>query len=119
MRIAVSSEGQQPSSMVDPRFGRAKWFILYDTESEIFESFDNSQVLNLPQGAGIQAAQQVIDRKAEVVLTGHCGPNAFKTLLAGEVQVVVGASGTVLEAVNKYQKGDLKPADSADVDGHW
>lgn len=105
--------------MVDPRFGRARCFVFYDTESGEFEAHDNTQVLNLPQGAGIQAARTVIDGGAEVLITGHCGPNAFRTLQAGGVKVVVGAQGTVKEAIEKFQKGVLKAAQSADVEGHW
>lgn len=119
MKIMISSEGQDLSSRVDGRFGRAKWFILYDTETERFESFSNEQVLNLPQGAGVQAAGHVLDRKPDVVLTGHCGPKAFRTLKAGGAKVIVGATGTVKEAIDSFNKGELKPAEEPDVEGHW
>jgi predicted Fe-Mo cluster-binding NifX family protein len=118
MRIAVSSQGTGLEAQVDPRFGRAKWFILYDTDTGESETLSNDQVLNLPQGAGIQAAQHVINRKVEAVLTGHCGPNAFQTLTAAGVQVVLGASGTVEQAAKRFQEGELKAASAPDVAGH-
>jgi predicted Fe-Mo cluster-binding NifX family protein len=118
MRIAVSAQGAEPTAQVDPRFGRARCFLFFDTDTGESEPLSNEQVLNLPQGAGIQAARQVIDRKADVVLTGHCGPNAFYTLSEAGVQVVLGASGSVEEAVKRFQAGDLKPAQSPDVAGH-
>ena len=119
MNIAITAEGKDISARVDPRFGRAKWFVIYDTDSEVFEAIDNEQVLNLPQGAGIQAAQRVVDLNVEVVLTGHCGPNAFRTLTAAGVKVVVGVSGTVKEAIQQYKSGAIKPATSPDVESHW
>ena len=119
MKIAVSAEGQHLSSRVDPRFGRARWFVIYDTDSDAYEAHNNVQVLNLPQGAGIQAAQHVIDKKAEVLLTGHCGPNAYRTLEAGGVKVVVDVKGTVKEAIERYKNGELKAAAGPDVEGHW
>jgi len=119
MKILVTSEGQQNSSQVDPRFGRAQWFILYDTESQAYESFSNEKNLNLAQGAGIQAAQQVVNRNAEVVITGHCGPKAFDTLSAGGVKIATGAKGTVVDAIKSFLNGELKVVDSADVQGHW
>jgi predicted Fe-Mo cluster-binding NifX family protein len=119
MKIAVSSEGQHLSSIVDQRFGRAKWFVFYDTETDEFESHKNTQAMNLPQGAGIQAARQVVDREAEVVLTGHCGPKAFQTLRAAGVKVVVEVSGTVKEAIENFTSGALKPTGAPDVPGHW
>jgi predicted Fe-Mo cluster-binding NifX family protein len=119
MRIAVSSEGTELSARVDSRFGRTKWFILYDTDTGEFESINNEQVLNLSQGAGIQAAQHLVDHNADVVLTGHCGPNAFRTLATAGLEVVLGASGTVGEAIKQFQEGGLRAAKAPDVEGHW
>ena len=119
MKIAISSEAMNLDANVDPRFARAKCFVFYDTDTDVFEARSNEQVLNLPQGAGPQAAQQVVDRGAEVLLTGHCGPNAFRTLEAGGVKIVVGVEGTVRQAIEQFKQGNLKPADSSDVEGHW
>ncbi|MFC1611725.1 NifB/NifX family molybdenum-iron cluster-binding protein, partial [Myxococcota bacterium] len=98
---------------------RTKWFVVYDSESEKWEWLGNTQALNLPQGAGIQAAQQVIDQNVDVVLTGHCGPKAFRTLTTAGVKVVVGITGTVEQAVKQFQTGALQPASAPDVEGHW
>lgn len=119
MIIAVSSEAMGLDANVDPRFGRAQCFVFYDTDTDVFEARSNEQVLNLPQGAGIQAAQQVVDRGAEVLLTGHSGPNAFRTLQAAGVKVVLEVQGTVRNAIEQFRKGALKPAESPDVEGHW
>jgi predicted Fe-Mo cluster-binding NifX family protein len=118
MKIAISSRGTQPTAQVDQQFGRTKWFVLYNTETGEWESLANEQILNLTQGAGIQAARQIIDRKVEVVLTGHCGPNAFRTLTESGVQVVLEAAGTVEEAVARFRTGELRPAAVPDVEGH-
>lgn len=119
MRIAISAQQAGTNAQVDPRFGRARLFILHDTELDTWDTVDNQQRLDLPQGAGIQAAQIVIERGAQTLLTGHCGPNAYKTLQAGGVQVCVGASGTVAEAVRAFAAGELQVAAGADVKGHW
>ena len=119
MKVAVTSRGPKADSEVDPRFGRAKYFIIADTESGDFEAVDNAQNLNAPQGAGIQAAQNVSAKGAEVLITGHCGPNAFRTLSAAGIKVVVGAEGTVSEALEKFKAGELKESEGADVEGHW
>ena len=119
MKIAISCSGTSLDAPVDPRFGRAAKFIVLDTETSAFEIHDNVQNLNAAQGAGIQTAQTVSQLGAEAVITGHCGPKAFRTLQAAGVKVVVGAKGTVAEAVEAFKKGELKPAESADVEGHW
>lgn len=119
MKIAVSSTGRTLESQVDPRFGRAVFFVLVDTDTGAVSSHDNAQSLNAAQGAGIQAAETVSRLGAQVAITGHCGPKAFRTLRAADIQVVVGAEGSVTEAVEAFKAGRLKPAGSSDVEGHW
>jgi len=119
MKIALTSMGEGLDAQVDPRFGRAKVFLVIDTETEAIEVVDNTQNLEASQGAGIQAAQIVAETGAEVVITGHCGPNAFRTLTAAGIKLVVGAEGKIGEVVAKFKSGELKPAEGADVEGHW
>ena len=119
MKIAVTSQGKELSSQVDARFGRAKYFIVVDTDSGEFTAHDNSQNLNAAQGAGIQASQKVIDLGAEGVITGNVGPKAFATLEAGNVKVYVGAAGTAAEALEDFKAGELQAVDGANVKGHW
>ncbi|MCF7792041.1 MAG: NifB/NifX family molybdenum-iron cluster-binding protein [Victivallales bacterium] len=119
MKIVITSQGKSLDSAVDLRFGRAKHFIVYDTETDEFSVKDNTQNLNAAQGAGIQSAQNIIETGAEVVITGHCGPKAFRVLSEGKVKTAIGASGTVQEAIKDFENGNLKYTDSADVEGHW
>ncbi len=119
MQVIISAEGPDINSLVDPRFGRAKHFILADTESGAFTSHDNARNLNAPQGAGIQAAQTVARLGAEAVLTGHVGPKAFAVLKAANIIVYTGASGTVREAIEQFRAGRLHAAEQANVEGHW
>lgn len=119
MKIIITSKGENLKSKVDPRFGRAKMFILYDTENGNYELIDNKQNLNAVQGAGIQAGQTVADTEAEALITGNCGPKAFSVLSAGSVKVYIGASGTIEEAIEDFKNDKLKCSDQANVDGHW
>lgn len=119
MRIAVTSKEDTLSAEVDPLFGRTKYFLLVDTETSAFEVVENHQQLELAQGAGIQAAQSLARHQPHVVITGNCGPNAFRTLQAAGIQVVVGVSGRVTAAIRAYLDGKLQPAVAANVKGHW
>ena len=119
MKLVVTSMGETVDSPVDQRFGRARYFIVYDTNTEEWSVVDNKQNLQAMQGAGIQAGQKVVELGAQVVITGHCGPKAFATLAAGGVEVCIGASGTVKEAIAAYGAGELSKTDSADVEGHY
>jgi len=119
VKVVVTSQGSDLNSQVDPRFGRAKNFIVVDTETDEFSVHDNTQNLNAAQGAGIQAGRTVVDLGVAAVLTGNVGPKAFTTLQAGNVKVYSGASGTVKEAVEKFKAGQLNGAEKANVEGHW
>ncbi len=119
MRVAVSSTGDDLGGEVDARFGRAPKFLIVDTETMAFKSIENTQNLSLPQGAGIQSAQNVIQHQPDVVLTGNCGPKAFQVFEAAGVQVVVGVSGKIEAAIGAFMNGALKPTRSANVEGHW
>jgi len=119
MKVIVTSQGQELSSPVDPRFGRAKYFIVVDTETGDFSAADNSQNLNAAQGAGIQAGKNVVDLGAKAVISGHVGPKAFATLQASGVQMYTGATGTVADAIEQFKAGSLKQSSGADVEGRW
>jgi predicted Fe-Mo cluster-binding NifX family protein len=118
MKIAVSSEGPNLDSQVDPRFGRCPYFVIVDTDTMEFEAIQNTYSM-AAGGAGIQTAQMIANRGVEVVLTGSCGPNAYQTLSAAGVQVVVGVAGTVKEAIERFKAGQLPFADQPNVPMHF
>ena len=119
MKVAVTAQGRELNSPVDPRFGRAKFFVIVETETGEFTAADNTQNLNAVQGAGIQAGRNVVELGVQSVITGHVGPKAFSTLQAGGVQIYTGADGTVADAIEQFKAGRLKQASGADVEGHW
>jgi len=117
MKIAITAQGKTLDAAVDSRFGRASYFIVVDTETMDYEVIENGGVQSAG-GAGIGAAQAVIDAGVQAVLTGHCGPNAFRTLQAGQVRVYTGIGGTVQQAVEQYLGGQLRPDEAANVQSH-
>ena len=119
MKIAVTSTGIDLDSKVDPRFGRASYILVVDSETFEFEVLNNKENVNALKGAGIQAARMVSDKGANVLLTGFCGPNAFKALKAAKIGVANDARGSVREAVKAFLDGKLSLSDEANVEGHW
>jgi predicted Fe-Mo cluster-binding NifX family protein len=119
MKIAVTSQGSTLESQLDPRFGRAAFIIIVDTKTLEFEAFDNSKNKNAFKGAGIQAATMISDNDAQVLLTGFCGPNAFKTLEAAGIKVANDQTGKIIDVVKKFNLNEIVFADAANKDGHW
>jgi predicted Fe-Mo cluster-binding NifX family protein len=107
MKIAISATGPSLDSPIDPRFGRCQYLLIVDSESLDFEAVENPAVM-APGGAGIQAAELVASMGAGAVITGNCGPNAYQVLSAAGIDIFVGASGSVRQALEAYRKGELQ-----------
>ena len=103
MKIAVTSQGPDLDSPMDPRFGRAKYFLVVDTDSAQFAVHPNEVNLNAVQGAGIQTARSVILLGVAAAVTGNVGPKAFDTPQAGNIPVYTAHSGTVREVVEQFK----------------
>jgi len=119
MKIAITANGKNLESKVDLRFGRALGFIIYDLDNNEYDFVDNVQNLEAAQGAGIQAAQTVVNHDVKALITGHCGPKAFRVLSASDIKIYVGAEGTIKDVVQKFKNNELEEASSPDVEGHW
>ena len=118
MKIAVTATGPGLGAEVDPRFGRCTRFVFVDTDTMETEEVDNVNT-SAGGGAGVQSAQLVADKGATAVLTGNCGPNAYRTLRAAGIEVIVGGSGTVADAVEKYMTGGFSATDAPNVDAKF
>ncbi len=118
MKICISSLGTNLDSSVDPRFGRCPYFIIYNTENDTFEYFENGS-RNAMGGAGIQAAQFVVEKGADAVISGNIGPNSFRVLAAANIKIYSGVSGTVKEAIEKLKNGKLALTITPDVQSHY
>lgn len=110
MKLSVSSSGQSLDAQVDPRFGRCAYFAIIETEGDEIISHEiiENESAGARRGAGIQAAQTIANKGADVTITGNVGPNAFNALSSAGVKVVAGASGSVKDAVEAYLRGELK-----------
>lgn len=119
MKIALTTSGKDLDSPLDPSFGRAQNFLIHDTESQVIVIISNEQNLNAAQGAGIQAGQTIAKAGAQALITGHCGPKAFRVLEAAGIKVFNTNAPTISEALARYRAGELIEAKAANVEGHW
>ena len=119
MKLIFTTTGCTLDAPLDPSFGRARNFLLYDADSGASQVISNQQNLNAAQGAGIQAAQTIVKAGAEALITGHCGPKAFRVLAAAGVKVYNTDAPTVAEALARLHNGQLTEASSANVESHW
>jgi predicted Fe-Mo cluster-binding NifX family protein len=107
VKIAVTANGQDLEAPTSPIFGRCPTYIVVDTETMQFEAVTNP-ALSAPGGAGIQAAQYITGLGVEAIITGNVGPNAYGVLSAAGVDVYLYNGGTVRQAVEAYNAGELQ-----------
>ncbi|OFZ23414.1 MAG: hypothetical protein A2202_05840 [Bdellovibrionales bacterium RIFOXYA1_FULL_36_14] len=119
MLIAITSTGKEINSQMDARFGRAKFIIIYDSDNLSFTAHDNNLNLNANQGAGIQTAQNIIELGATVLITGNCGPKAFRVLEVGGIKIFTAPNLKINDAIKMYQENKLTELTNSNVEGHW
>ncbi len=112
-KIAITSEGPKLTDRVDPRFGRAGGFVVVDLETMATTYVDNGGSQAMSHGAGIQAAENIVQAGAGVLLTGYVGPKAFAALKAAGVKIGQNLDDmTVAEALERYRSGQVEFADA-------
>lgn len=115
MKICITTKGNTLNAPIDPTFGRAQVFLFVDPETREVEA-----IANMPgaHGAGVQAAQMMVEHGAKTVLTGNVGPNAFQGLSAAGIAIYIGATGTAQDALAAYEAGTLQSPAGPTSRGH-
>jgi predicted Fe-Mo cluster-binding NifX family protein len=120
MKIVITSSSANLADPIDMHFGRAKFFLLADTETGQAVAHDNAQNLHAAQGAGVQSAETVARLGAEAVVTGSVGPKAYRALQAAGIRIaLVDAACPGDEALRRFKDGELPVLDKPNSEGHW
>lgn len=110
MKLCVSSTGKKLASLVDPRFGRCAHFVILDTATQQVDVISNPSA-SISRGAGVGAAQKIVDEGCEVVISGNMGPNAFHVLRSAGVKIYEAGDVTVEQALKQFNQGELALVD--------
>lgn len=102
MRIALTVTDCKTDAMLDEQFGRSRFFGLYDEESQIWTWIDNLSGHDASSGAGVQAAQSIIDARADVLIANTVGPKAKKALESNGVEVF--CTNQVISVIEAYDQ---------------
>ena len=117
MKVAISANGNDLDSQIDPRFGRCAYFLIVETDDMRFEAFENENIA-LGGGAGIQSAQFIASKGVEALITGRCGPNAVQALTGAGIKLYVGQEGPIRDVVERFKKGEITPTTEANAPSH-
>ena len=116
MKIAITSKGKELNDLLDPRFGRAQYFVIYDLGSKKYEILDNSHI-NVSGGAGSGSAKTIADSGAEAVISGNFGPNAVNALNAFGIKMYVSGGNSISRVIAAFEQGTLTQVTEATREG--
>ena len=107
MKICISASGRKEQSLLNSRFGRCPYFLIFNSQTGKWEAKENQSIAAF-RGAGVSAAQKVLDWGCKAVITGNMGPNAFRVMEAAGIKVYLGDIGkSVAENLKMYREGKL------------
>jgi predicted Fe-Mo cluster-binding NifX family protein len=106
MKLAMPVNDKSIEASISDTFGRTSYFLIYDTETQESVFVDNSAA-NSQGGAGIKAAQIVVDYEAEALLTPQCGENAAKVLRPGNIKIYKTKCISIKDTIAAFNKGEL------------
>ena len=107
MKVLVTALGDNMNASVDERFGRAEYFIIYDTDTKNFEAIKNP-FLNDQGGVGVSTAKFTVEKGVDAVISGSYGPNALEILRTSSIKLYKAQNGTVQENIDKLLEGKLE-----------
>jgi predicted Fe-Mo cluster-binding NifX family protein len=107
VKVAISASGSTMESEMDPRFGRAAYFIFIDSEAEEWSAEKNAAA-DAAGGAGRAAGQMVAAKGASAVVSGNIGPNALQSLHAANIKVYQASVGSVADVFRRWKSGLLQ-----------
>lgn len=106
MKIAIPVDEKSMLSTVCVSFGRTPYFLFYNTDTKEAEFFDNSAI-SAQGGAGIKAAQKIVDEKSQALLTIRCGENAAEVLHGAEIKIYKTKYPTAQENITAFENQEL------------
>jgi len=119
MKVCICATGPNLDSQVSPVFGRCPYFLIVDSETEEFKAISNLAG-QAGRGAGVAASQLAASEGAKAVICGNFGPNAFSVLQMSGIKIYPGVFGlTIKQALDKYNKGELKEIKVPTAPGHF
>ncbi len=110
MRILFTAKGDSWDALVDPRFGRAEMFVVYDEESDTLTKILNDEAKGKAHGVGLQSAKKAIQTNVDAIITGNgAGEKALEILQKSNIKVYVGAGDVTLKnAYEAFKEGRLQ-----------
>ena len=116
MKVAISTSGNTIDSTVDPRFGRCQNFLIVNIDTLEYQAIENIAQYE-GHGAGISAAQFIVEKGVKAIISGNIGPNAFRVLASANIQLFT-YNGIIKDAIIKLKNNELIAVTGPTNPGH-
>ena len=107
MKVAIPADDKSMNKGICKSFGRAPYFLVYDTETDESAFFEN-QAATSRGGAGIKAGQAVVDTGVQALLTPRCGENAANVLQTANVKIYKTINDSLKDNIEAFKAGKLE-----------
>jgi len=107
MKIIITAQGKEKTSLMDARFGRCQYFHVYDYDKGFIKAIEN-RANQATGGAGIKAANLILKEKPDVIITSDVGPNAGYVLKNNEIKVFVSDLKKVSDVFADFKENKLE-----------
>jgi predicted Fe-Mo cluster-binding NifX family protein len=87
MKVAITSSGSDLQSKIDRRFGRCKYFVIYDTITKSLEFIPNPNI-NAEEGAGPASVKIIAEKEVGKVISGEFGIKIKPLLDSLKIQMI-------------------------------
>lgn len=104
MKVAIPVDENKKDVCVS--FGRAPYFLFHIPETHATEIVRNT-ASNAQGGAGIKAAQLIVDQGADLLITVRCGKNAAEVLQAADIKIYKADGISAKESLAAAVEGKL------------
>lgn len=106
MKIAIPVDEKSMKTTVCMSFGRTPYFLIYETETKESAFLDNSAAAS-QGGAGIKAAQSLVDNDVKVLITPRCGENAADVIKAANIEMYKTINDSIKDNINAFNNNQL------------
>ena len=100
MKVAITVTNSTGSPILEPRFGRAPFFLILDTESNEMAYIENPATEE-NHGAGVMAAQTLSDAGVTLAVSGKYGPNGHRALKQMGIDCFVFGNFSTVEDIHQ------------------
>lgn len=102
MKIGVTAEGEDLSSLVAEDFGHAEYFLIVDYDTLDYTVIKNEFANSV--GAGMKVADAIIGLGVDAVIVGGIGSHGYDKLKNAGIRVSFDEEGTVEEVLAAFKR---------------